>query len=240
MRLLDVIRYSLFPRRCELCGTVIEPNQSRCEQCRNVEIIKGEICKVCGSEVKNCNCPKNVRKPEYKCVTAPYYFENSIAKAIVKMKNNGYTELVNPMADAMLSVINDRYKDISFDFVAFVPLTRSRELKRGYNQSQLLAQVVADGLGIPCVSALKKIYNTKSQRRSKARNRKVNLHGAFDLNVDYSMIDDKTILLIDDVKTTGSTLHECAFVLNGYGARAVYASTVAVTKRKSKRKSLTD
>lgn len=240
MKILDVIRYSLFPRRCELCAEVVEPNESRCEQCRSVEIIKGEICKACGSETKNCSCPKNARKPEYRCVTAPYYFENSIAKAIVKMKNYGYTELVYPMADAMLSVINDRYKDISFDFVTFVPLTRARELKRGYNQSQLLAQAVADGLGIPCVPALKKIYNTKSQRRSRAGSRMVNLHGAFDLNVDYSMIDDKTVLLIDDVKTTGSTLHECAFVLNGYGARAVYASTVAVTKRKSKKKSPTD
>ena len=96
-----------------------------------------------------------------------------------------------------------------------------------------MAQKIADRLSIPCLKSLNKIRETETQRGASAKERRVNLFGAFDL-VDGFDIDGKTVLLVDDVKTTGSTINECSEILKAYGAKAVYCSVFAVTKRKKK------
>ena len=137
------------------------------------------------------------------------------------------------MAREMTNKINESFCDINFDFVTFVPLSKRRYRKRGYNQAELLALKIADRLSIPCLKSLNKIRETETQRGASAKERRVNLFGAFDL-VDGFDIDGKTVLLVDDVKTTGSTLNECSEILKAYGAKAVYCSVFAVTKRKKK------
>ncbi|MCD7796675.1 MAG: hypothetical protein LUG95_03415 [Clostridiales bacterium] len=81
---------------------------------------------------------------------------------------------------------------------------------------------------------LVKVEHTKPQKKLSARRRKVNLYGAFDV-IDKEYVEGKTILLIDDVKTTGSTLNECTKMLKIYGAKAVYCATLAIVEPKSKK-----
>lgn len=227
--------YLLFPRRCDLCGDVVEFDKARCNECVGAQHISGDICDRCGREQSHCKCKKNDDKMEYKSVCAPYYFEGNIVKAVHRFKFYGFKELSAAMGKEIALTVKKRYNDVNFDLVTYVPLTGKRLKKRGYNQSLLLAQYVSDELNIPCVKCLVKVRDTESQRSQSAKNRKLNVFGAYDIadDVDFT---DKTILIVDDVKTTGNTLNECAKMLKGYKAKAVYAASFAVAKQNDNKK----
>lgn len=228
---LSKLLYAVFPRRCSMCGDVVELDSDMCFPCKTQHYIKEEICLNCGCELAQCHCRKNAKKPEYKAVVAPYYYEDNVIKAVHRLKFYGFIELSPAMAHKMSVTISERYKDIFFDYIVFVPLSAKRYKKRGYNQTMLLANDISKELNIPVLDALSKVFDTKTQRGAKLNERKINLHGSFDIKVSPDAVKNKNILLIDDVKTTGSTLNECAMVLKGYGAANVYACTFSVTKR---------
>ncbi len=122
---------------------------------------------------------------------------------------------------------------ISFDYITFIPVSKKTLKKRDYNQAYLIATQLSKLLDVEVLDVLAKVSKTKPQKSLSAKERKVNVYGAFDLK-DKSAVKDKTFLIIDDVKTTGSTLNECSKMLNIYGAKAVYAATLAVAAPKKK------
>lgn len=225
---IKFLSYAIFPKRCPLCGEVIALGDEKCEECINQKRIFGEICTDCGFSKEDCTCTNKTQKPQFKQIVSPYYFEDNIVKAIHRFKLYGYTELAQSMGDEITKVVIQRYKDIRFDYVTYVPMTKRKLRKRGYNQSKLLAEEVSKIMGVPLVDALIKTVETQSQRGSTAKERRLNLYGAFDICDDVEL-DNKTILLIDDVKTTGSTLNECAVMLKASGS-TVYCATLAVAK----------
>jgi ComF family protein len=110
-----------------------------------------------------------------------------------------------------------------------VPLHTSRLRERGYNQSQLLGEHVAALTGIGCIpAALQRIRATQSQVTMTAQERLTNVRDAFTANP--SSAAGRTILLIDDVYTTGATLSACAEALLLVGALAVYGLTVTAAR----------
>lgn len=227
---LDKLSYAVFPKRCELCGEIIELDEIRCEECRSLKRISGELCNKCGNIKSNCRCKRNERTPEYKAFIAPFYYEKSVAAAANRFKDYGYPELSKAMGREMAQHISEHFGNIGFDCITFVPMSKKKQEKRGYNQAQLLAEEISIHLGVPSKELIAKTSKTPDQKRQSARERRMNLHGAFDL-ISGEEVDEKVILLIDDIKTTGSTLNECAYVLNAYGARAVYACTFCMTKK---------
>ena len=226
--------YALFPRRCKLCGEVVSLDEELCSECRKAKRITGKICHKCGREVNGCICKEQKFSPGYQSFCAPYYFEGSRKNGVYRLKNSGFRELAPAMAEEIAAAVKLRFKDVVFDAVTFVPMRPARERKRGYNQGELLANEVAKLLGAPCEPLLKKVKNTHSQRKSDAAARKVNLYGAFDV-IDPEKVKDKTVLIVDDVKTTGYSLSECAVMLNIYQAKAVYAAAFTVTNQKRKK-----
>jgi competence protein ComFC len=113
------------------------------------------------------------------------------------------------------------------DVIAPVPLFWWKRLRRGYNQANLLADVVGDECGIEVKHMLRRVKNTKTQTQLDEESRKKNVSDAFEIN--GAMVKDKTVLLIDDVLTTGATLNECARVLKEAGAKKVYSCVAAIT-----------
>ena len=223
----------LFTNRCRLCGAVISPVDTICEDCENARRPSGTLCPKCGLTKDVCKCKNSGHICEYKEFAAPFYFEGSIAMGLVRFKNSGYKELCSEYSKEIANCVKERFKDAEFDCVTYVPMRKMREFRRGYNQAKLLAQGVADELGLPLKDLLIKVHHTRTQRGSSAKERRVNLHGAFDLAPNKE-VDDKCILIIDDVKTTGSTLNECAFTLRAFNAKTVYAASVAVVDEKKK------
>jgi len=106
-----------------------------------------------------------------------------------------------------------------------VPLHQKRLNLRGFNQSELIAKYVAKKLGLAYVDCIKRIRDTKPQVTLKRGERRENVLDSFECN--SSEIEDKKIVLIDDVSTTGATLSECAKALKARGAKKIIAAVVA-------------
>ena len=133
------------------------------------------------------------------------------------------------MADYMTAAIHLEYKDIQFDLITCIPLSKDEYASRGFNQSAILAKEIAKNLNLPCdVKQIQKVRDIDPQRTKKAHERTGNVLGAFDINHPEE-IKGLTILLIDDVMTTGATLSETAKMLRIYGAKNVYCAVFAMT-----------
>lgn len=226
-RLKEGLLTALYPRRCLLCGEVVAIDETLCEKCCHAHKISRKACRYCGREPEACVCHHAAQV--YDGFAAPYYFESSLANGVYRLKNAGFSELATPMGKAVAQAFRERFYQAEIDCVCFVPLTKKKEKQRGYNQAELLAAAVAEALNVPCVALLEKVRETKSQRKSSITERRKNLQGAFAASEKAAQ---QHILLVDDVKTTGSTLNACAAVLKKNGAAAVYAAAFTVTKRK--------
>ncbi|MDE5985444.1 MAG: ComF family protein [Eubacterium sp.] len=234
-RALSKILKVLFPNRCSICGEVIELDTQLCDNCTELPVIEPPLCEFCGSSKEACNCKK--RKNEFKQIAAPYYYTDSIVIAIHRFKNSDMPFLAKRLGEDVAKCVIGNYGNIDFDMITFVPLRHFRECKRGYNQSELLADIVSDKINVEVFNLLVKVRYTGVQHHKKAAQRAADVFGSYDVIDEYkNQLDGKTILLIDDVKTTGSTLNECAKMLKIYGANSVYCAAVAVTKKTDKNK----
>ena len=102
----------LFTNRCKYCNTLINYGEELCGSCRdNLPVIDGERCKYCGAEKERCNCRKH--KKEYDGITAPFYYEDSIALAVRRMKFYGKTFLADALAECGIGVAGEDLKFFS-------------------------------------------------------------------------------------------------------------------------------
>ncbi len=216
-----------------------------CVNC-NLQIDSFGLCPICFGKLKvistpkcsTCSEPFMGRSSHTQCLSCqlnpkPYntfcavLYDDDTKGIILGFKHAD--KLVNGefMANQMLRAIRDLHK---VDYVIPVPLHYFRLLKRLYNQSSLLGQIIAKNKKIPILHrTLLRIKPTASQGNKKYSQRRKNIKNAFSLN-NASKIKGKNILLVDDVYTSGATLDECAKTLLGAGARKVYAVVYAKTQ----------
>lgn len=219
-----------FPRRCKYCGEVIAPENEICENCRELPVISGEVCFDCGYSKSECSC-KN-KKHYYDRIAAPFYYEGAVETAVSRLKFNNLPFLAKEYAADMADTLGERFlDDTHYDLIMYVPASGSTIRKREYNQSELLADGISEITGIPVSHSLVKIYETGIQHSMPRFDRTGNVFAAFDLK-DKDEPAGKNILLVDDIKTTGSTLNECAKLLKIYGAGQVDCICFAVAKWK--------
>lgn len=113
------------------------------------------------------------------------------------------------------------------DLITFVPLHKYRQQERGFNQAEVIAQELAKQLNTPCRQLLMRTVNSKHQARLEHKSdRLTHLENHFRLATEANIIDHKSIMIIDDVCTTGSTLNECAKVLKTAHAETVFGCTI--------------
>jgi ComF family protein len=210
----------LFPTRCVGCGTA---GIVWCDGCRGRLLpVDSQVCLACrrvfpaGSDGDKCG-PTAARAWAVAVYRAP------LDRAITHLKYRPDGRLARALAEAMAEVYH-RHK-LSASCVVAVPLSRRRQQRRGYNQAELLGRALAGLLGLPSLpSAAERIRETGSQVGLEAGDRWANVDGAF--AADPSLVRDETVLLIDDVHTTGATLAACAQALAQAGAGRVLALTV--------------
>ncbi len=150
-------------------------------------------------------------------------------EAIQRFKYNSETHLISSLG-ALLSSFAKEWVPNPNNFLTIpVPLHRRRLRERGFNQSLLLAKVLASYLGtqLDYLSLIRKRY-TRAQTGLKREERRKNVKDAFSV-LNSEIIEDKNIILVDDVFTTGHTLNECARTLKKSGAIAVICLTLART-----------
>lgn len=217
----------IYPNRCQFCGELLEKDKRICSDCASVlPVINGKTCIRCGLEIENCTC-----KPgdfAFVSNSAPYRYVGPVKSIIKRLKFKNLPQLAVLMSEEMVSVINERYKDINFDFVTYVPSVFYNRIPRGFNQAHLLAKYISKRLDIPLKMTLGRKWGGKEQKSQSARARFKNIKGRI-----YTLSKVKgTVLLVDDVMTTGATLSECAYMLKKAGASQVFCVTYAITCKK--------
>ena len=201
----------IFPPRCAVCGKVIAKAEVFCEDC----------------EEKFPHFPREFAlRGETNPVGSPcialFAYKGALRRAVLAFKFQGFRGASRGFGIRMAQALQDR---INTNFVVtFVPMDRSRQLERGYNQAELLAQEVAAHLSLPCVPLLKKTRVTAQQHTLSREKRRENARGAFAAEKGAA---GRNVILCDDIVTTGETLRECIRVLRAAGAKSVICAVIA-------------
>jgi ComF family protein len=193
-----------------------------CRRCsRPVEGFEGDyLCEEC-----------RAHPPAFDRSVAALAFEFEARRMILDFKFRQHTYLASDFADWLEAVARARLPAEKIDLVAPVPMLFIRRLLRGYNQCDILASDLAKRLGKPfCGRLLRRIGSPRRQSELGEAERRENVKGTFSVGRGRD-ISGRTVLLVDDVITTGSTLSECARVLKAAGARRVFCAALASTQR---------
>lgn len=134
------------------------------------------------------------------------------------------------LAEDISETVKTDFTDINFDFIDFIPFSKNQNKKRKYNPAGEIAKEMSEILSIPVRNVLTKPFETGTQHISGSFYRQGNVAGAYDI-AENANLHGKTVLLVDDIKTTGSTLNECTRVLKIAGADKVYCAVAALTAR---------
>jgi len=231
---LNIFLNLLFPQKphCVICSRKLAMESSIiCQECRDKIIPLNEpLCRKCGKPLhiqrKDMLC--NDCQEEYRAfVQARSYghYEGILKQLIYEFKYHGKQEIAEVLGNLMFDVLKQLTWP-SFDYIIPLPLHAKRLRERGYNQAYLLAKVLARQSGVPIFRDLIRVKPTEHQTLLDKTLRKENLKEAFKI-VKSSKIHEKTVLLVDDVYTTGATSGECSKSLLGAGAKAVYVLTCA-------------
>lgn len=213
-----------FPRKCVHCGRTIPFFDDFCHQCSLKQCsIPEDFCFHCNS--RSCRCDDFHRKLSH--ISAPFLYTDGAKKIIYELKFRKKRYCAELLSEEIARKVISDFPDVNFDFVTFVPMSGNAKKRRGYNQSEILARKVAKRLFLPCCEALVKTKDTPKQHHLNAENRRKNLADAICLN-DKADIRDKTILILDDIKTTGSTLLVCEETLLKSAAADVYCAVAAI------------
>lgn len=212
--LLDCVLSVIYCReyKCLVCGDYVE---------------KFNICNECSEKIKLCRDVISIKKNnnEVICYSVSYY-SNIMAKLILRLKYKSDFSCADVIVSFMVKVIQEN--NIKFDSVTFIPMTQKALRKRGYNQSRILAKMISDKFDVELIDCLKKVKETKDQIGLDGNSRWENLFSSFKIK-NFNKVSNKTILIIDDVVTTGATSYYCAEELLNNGAKQVKVLTAAKT-----------
>lgn len=216
----------LFPRRCPLCGAILMPNERVCGGCSDeLEFINPPVCKKCGRPIFDCACDDEASYYD-RCVS-PFVYTKSIRRGMHRFKFSNAPVAADFFAKFMAVAVSREYSREHVDIITCVPMHPSDLRKRGYNQAALLARSVADHLDLPVyTNVIAKISQNSVQHSLTRAERRKNVGGVYHV-VRPNQIAGRTVLICDDIITTGSTLSECARVLKEAGARRVLCVTAA-------------
>lgn len=212
----------LFPKECLACGT---EGVNLCELCcQALRRLTEQLCPTCQRKTQGQTC---LTCSKQSCLAGSLalldYSDAQVRKLCNALKHEGITDIVDLFADDLIALL--KQYQVKFDWIIPIPLSRTRKRERGYNQAELIAQEIAQKLNLPLKTGLlRRVRNTKPQQNLKRKQRLKNLKNAFAVS---GRVQNKKILLVDDVTTSGATLTVCANLLKKSGAKEIYGLTLA-------------
>jgi ComF family protein len=225
----------MYPRACAACGAPPgDLGRYVCWDCRAaLQVVAEPFCRVCGDPVEGMvehafTCGACAREtPRFDMARSAVRYRGPAAAILQAFKYGQTPCLAADLAPLLAACVGAHFRRVGFDAVTYVPLYPARERERTYNQAWLLARGLAAAMGTgPAAKCLRRVRPTPSQTGFSAPQRRANVRGAF-AAVHPEWIEGRTLLLVDDVMTTGATVGECAGVLKDAGAAGVYVATVA-------------
>lgn len=229
MEIFSKLVNCIYPRHCLACRRLLKissKNKWYCSKCKPVKYVS-EItytCERCGRPIEHSGLCAfcNEKTTYYDRGYVLYKYDGIIQHTMLGYKFHDKKSYSEFFAEGMIDYIKDKL-DINYDYITCVPVHISRRLQRGYNQSELVAKQIAKHYKIPFRNLLKK---TKSGQQSSlsAANRAINVKDVFSCDFDLT---NKTIMIVDDVFTTGNTINECCKILKLAGSERVDFFTMA-------------
>lgn len=213
----------LFPPRCVICRRA--DADWFCTVCRSkIDKILPPLCDRCGRPLHTSVCPYCQKLPiQIDGIRAMAFFEGNLRRAIHVFKYNDRPELARVLGKMLSDHLSAH--PLPVDAITVVPLHKSRQDARGYNQAFLIALALSVQHNLPCwEDALTRVRATKSQVELDAAARHANVQDAF---VADGRVAGARLLLIDDVCTTGATLDACSVALRQRGAESVWGLALA-------------
>lgn len=216
MKLYHFLMELLFPPKCVLCRKLLKSGEiDLCRECR------ADAPEYAGKKI-------NIRFLD--SFAAVWYYEGNVRRSLLRFKFYNARSYGVSYGRILAMRLQREYPD-GFDMLTWVPVSRLRKLRRGYDQVELLAKAVGRELGLSPVPTLKKIRNNRPQSRLKdPAARRANVLGAYRL-LEGAAVKGKRVLLLDDILTTGATAGECARVLLSAGAKEVHCAAVAAARK---------
>jgi ComF family protein len=206
------------------------------------EIDEGLICYQCANQISNsalgvcarCGYPLGYNEGCKHCKTGPVLprtralggYTEPLSPLIHALKYQGKKSLAEIFGRGLTGLLNSDPILKQADAIIPIPLHPARQRERGYNQTELLGLELSRQTGIPIINALKRKKNTKSQTTLDPAKRRENMRGAFAVK-DNSTIQNKKVILIDDVITSGATINSATQTLLNGGAKEVYGLVIA-------------
>jgi len=204
----------LYPQRCLGCEGLVEYDDLFCEHCP--ERAAGQIITL----------PFTHRLTD---VAAIYEYKGRGRRLVWAIKEGEPKRVRYILGYDMRTLLGERWSEAAFDMIVPVPATQTRLEARGFNHAQLLAEQLGGLTGIPvCPHALVRAEDSLTQHNLNRADRRENAELSYQAG-ETGGLDDKTILLLDDLLTTGCTLAACAQRLLEQGAAKVYALAAATT-----------
>lgn len=217
MKLLSWLAELLYPTRCIICREVLQGGKPR-------------ICPQCREKIRYTEEGGKRRGDFFSMCVSSVYYEDAFRESFLRykfMNQQAYAVAYGELLGATIyEYLNGRY-----DLVTWAPVGRMRLRKRGYDQAYLLAKEACRMLAVEPVRLLtKKAGVTAQSTLDSAERRRANIAGAYKA-VNCDLIQNRRILVIDDIVTTGATLSECAKTLLLAGAEDVCCATLARTRK---------
>ena len=234
-KLLDIV----WPRTCEVCGRKVDrPGRYVCTDClmRLPFLPTTGCCRRCGRDVPGLDreflCEDCRRyRPHFDRVASALRFEGEARQMMLDFKFNRHLWLRNDFVDYLEGVALARFKVEAIDLVLPMPATRWHRLDRGFNPCDYLARALAKRLDRPFAAhVMRRVGSPKRQGRLSEEERRENVKGTFAVRKP-DLVRGRTVLVLDDIMTTGSTLSECAKTLKEAAAAKVWCVSLCHTRR---------
>ncbi len=223
-RAAELLLRIIYPCKCIGCGKLLDIDKDKwlCGECaEDFKETTGQKCQSCGRPIDHSGKCADCRdgKIYFDKGFCALEYKGAVRNAILKFKYKGkfrYSEYFGKiLSDYAAGNIAEKYH-----YITAVPLHRSRLRERGYDQSELIAKILADSMGVEYRTLLVRQRHTVPQNKLNKKQRQENIKNAF-IPAENADIEGRSILLADDIFTTGATINECSKILKKQGAQRV-------------------
>lgn len=236
MNILSKVTDFVLPPRC-ICGKkIVAESNSICAPCYDDSgMVTSSFCSRCGNPQefdfgKNVICGECIsNEPEFDQARFVFKYNELTARIVTRLKYGDKTQSVKKIAEFMSSRISGF--DNKPDIITSIPISKKKLLHRKFNQSAYIANHISRKVNIEIDNQiLKRVKDVPPQASLKRAERLKNVKGVFAIDPKKAdMVKGRTVLLIDDVITTGATITEATKVLKKAGAEKVYVLSFAKT-----------
>lgn len=233
MKLIDRIIALLYPARCAVCDSVMTNESHLCPECsRKIRPVKGPNCYRCGKTLSRSGkvyCYDCSRKIHYYDRGYAVFEYSDIKRSLYRFKYKGRAEYASFYALSTVSLYGNILRSLKADAIIPVPIHKRRHRDRGYNQAELYARELSELLDVPIMTdVIRRVKYTVPLKKLRENQRANTLKRAF--TIVRNDVQLNTIIIVDDIYTTGATIDAIARLFKSVGVKNIYFITVAIGK----------